>query len=255
MRSEAHESEALVPAPRSPLTVIGAAVHGVLGWGNYLYWTVVVGVFIAIGRVLFPRDPLHRFGGGALSWCWGRLMWWTTPFWWREWQGLEHLEGGPYILVANHQSTIDIPCVFGLPVPVKVSARPGIFHVKVMGPFLRWSGMVNTEHFFEQGKAALDGGISVVVFPEGSRSADGTIQRFRGGAFKLSAATGIPVVPIVMDGAQHIMSKKAFFPTLPVVTVRIRVLEPVRPTDDAKAMSQDVRARMVDALADLRRGA
>ncbi|MEZ4317053.1 MAG: 1-acyl-sn-glycerol-3-phosphate acyltransferase [Myxococcota bacterium] len=232
----------------------GAWVHGFLGWGNYLFWTVTVGVFIALGA-LNPTDRLRRFGGAALSWCWGRFMWWTTPFWWRRWEGLEHLADGPFIIVANHQSTIDIPCLFGLPLPLKVSARPGIFRVPVMGRFLSLSGQVDTDRFFEQSVEALDAGISIVVFPEGSRSADGSVQRFHSGAFKLAVQTGRPILPVAMDGAQEIMSKRAYFPTALVANVKIRVLPPLVPGDDAKALSQEARQRIVDALADLRKAA
>ena len=230
---------------------VGAWVHGVLGWLNYLFWTIVVGIGIAVMR-LNPADRLRRGGGRALSLVWGRWMWWSTPFWWRRWRGLDKLPAEPSILVANHQSTIDIPCLFGLPIPVKISARPGIFHVPVMGPFLRWSGQVNTEHFLQDARAALEGGMSVVVFAEGSRSADGQIQRFRGGAFKLAVATGRPIVPVVMDGAQYIMSKRAYLPTRPYVVVDIEVLEPVPAGEDAKALARNVRGRMIAALDALR---
>jgi 1-acyl-sn-glycerol-3-phosphate acyltransferase len=226
---------------------LGAWVHGLLGWINYLFWTVVVGFGIGLAR-LNPTDPLRRGGGRALSLVWGRWMWWSTPFWWRRWRGLHKLPEEPCILVSNHQSTIDIPCLFGLPMPVKISARPGIFRVPVMGPFLKWSGQVNTDHFLEEATAALEGGMSVVVFSEGSRSADGQIQKFRSGAFKLAVATGRPIVPIVMDGAQYIMSKRAYFPTRPYAVVDIEVLDPVPAGNDARALSRDVRGRMIAAL-------
>lgn len=231
---------------------LGGWIHSAYGWPNYLFWTAASGLLIALGALVSP-DPTRRFGVRALGWCWGRWMWWTTPFWWRDVRGLEHVRSGPYVIVANHQSTIDIPCLYGLPLPIKISARPGIFRVPVMGLFLRWSGQVDTGRFLDEGRAALADGFSVVVFPEGSRSPDGSVQRFHTGAFQLAAETGAPILPVAMDGAQWIMAKRDWFARRLWVTVRVRVLPPVRAGDTPpKELARRVRAMVQDALAALR---
>jgi len=230
---------------------LGGWVHSAYGWPNYLFWTAVVGLFIAIGA-LNPRDHLRSVGARALGLCWGHWMWWTTPFWWRRWRGLENVGEGPYIIVANHQSTIDIPCLFGLPLPMKLSARGGIFRVPVMGHFLRWSGQVDTDAFFEQAKAALEGGYSVAVFPEGSRSVDGEVQRFRSGAFKLAVDTGTPILPVAMDGAQSILCKRHYIAMHWWAVVDVLVMEPIEAGDDPKALSATTRGQIIDALQDIR---
>jgi 1-acyl-sn-glycerol-3-phosphate acyltransferase len=230
---------------------IGGWIHSAYGWPNYLFWTAMAGLFIAIGA-LNRRDHTRWFGIGALHWCWGRLMWWTTPFWWKDVRGLEHLGAGPYVIVANHQSTIDIPCLYGLPLPMKISARTGIFHVPVMGRFLAWSGQIDTGAFFEQGREALASGVSVVVFPEGSRSADGQLQRFHAGAFRLAHETGTAILPVAMDGAQWIMAKQDWFARRLWVTVKVRILPPLPADADPKELSRRTRDAIGAALAELR---
>lgn len=232
---------------------VGVWVHATWGWANYLFWTGVVGVFIALAA-LNPADRLRRGGLLALRWCWGRLLWWTNPFWWRDVRGLEHLGPGPYVIVANHQSVIDIPCLYGLPTELTVSARTGIFHVPIMGRFLGWSGQVDTGRFFDQGAEALAAGVSVVVFAEGSRSPDGELQRFHAGAFQLAERTGTAILPVAMDGARFILPKRGFIPTKAVVTVQVRVLEPIPPVGDASLLSDRTRDALQGGLDRIRSG-
>ena len=232
---------------------LGGWIHSAYGWPNYLFWSAVSGVFIALGA-LNRADRLRHFGSGALGVFWGRMMWMTTPFWWRRWRGLHHLEGGPFVIVANHQSTIDIPCLYGLPIPLRISARPGIFHVPLMGRFLRWSGQIDTSRFLEEAQAMLDDGVSVVVFPEGSRSADGQVQRFHGGAFRLAVRSGRPILPIAMDGAQDIMSKRHYFAMRWWAVVRVHILAPLPAGEDAKTLMRTSRDRIAHALAEMRAG-
>ena len=70
-----------------------------------------------------------------------------------------------------------------------------------MGWFLRLSRQVHQDRFEVEAAEALSKGFSVLVFPEGSRSPDGRIQRFRNGAFEVARNTGVPVLPVVLDGS------------------------------------------------------
>ncbi|MCA9572591.1 MAG: 1-acyl-sn-glycerol-3-phosphate acyltransferase [Myxococcales bacterium] len=213
-------------------------VHALVGWPIYALFTALLGLGIAVGALL---DRSGRLASAALGFFWGRALWVFQPFWRRRFTGLERVGPGPYVVVANHQSVIDIPCLFGLPLPVRVSARPGIFRVPVMGPFLRWSRQVDTDRFIEEAEASLRAGYSVVVFPEGSRSPDGSVHRFRKGAFELATRTGTPILPVAMDGAQHILSKRGFVPDRLVVDVHAHVLPPVTPHGDPKDLAREVR--------------
>lgn len=225
---------------------IGAWIHGAIGWPVYGLWTGLMGGFIALGALL--PDPHRRAGLLALRVFWGRLLWTTSPFSRVEISGTEHITSGPFVVVANHQSVLDIPLLYRLPLRLTVTARPGLFHVPVMGPFLRLSGQVNTATFFEQASAALAAGLSVAVFVEGRRADNEGLQRFHSGAFELAEQTGTPLLPVVLDGTRFILSRHGFMPWRTWVTVRVRVLKPVAAGPDAKNI---VHQRMAPVLADL----
>ena len=220
-------------------------VHGLIACPIYLFWSAVAAVGILIGA-LNPRDHLRRVGIASVGTVWGKLMWTTMPGWQRVFVGLEHIGEGPYVVVSNHQSVLDIPAILGLPLPLKLTARPGIFRVRVMGHFLRWSGQISTDTFFEEGAEALAGGISVAVFPEGSRSTDGSLSRFRKGAFKLAAERGVAVLPVAIDGSRWILPKSSFFPVRFVTPVCVAVCEPVWGDDPAVLAEQSKQA--IDAM-------
>ena len=222
---------------------LGSYFHALIAWPIYLFWTLVLGFFIGVGA-LNPSDKLRRFGLKSLSWIWGGAMWRTQPFWSRKTLGLENLSEGPFVIVANHQSVLDIPRLFSLPIPLTVSARPGIFHVKVMGQFLSLSGQINTDNLLTHAKAALEEGISVVVFAEGTRSPDGEVHRFRQGAFHLAKETNTPILPVALDGAGHILGKRGYIPTQTFVTTYLSVLPPVLPDGPPSELAKQVRAQI-----------
>ncbi len=222
-----------------------------IGWPIFLCITFLAGLGVLLGAAV---DRSGRLSAWALGWIWGRLLWIAEPFWWRRWRGLEQIGEGPYVVVANHQSVIDIPCLFGLPLLLRVSARPGIFRSWPMGPFLRWSKQVNTAQFLEEAEAALRAGFSVIVFPEGSRSPNGRVRRFRKGAFELALRAGVPLLPVAMDGAQHILSKHARMPTRLVVPVHARVLAPILPEGSATDLARRTRAVVEAELSRIREG-
>lgn len=234
-----------------PMQRLLGTIHGIIGWPIFCFWTACAGVGILLGAVLRPRDEARLLGAYALGLCWGRMMWWTQPFWQRAFAGVEHIPEGPCVFVANHQSAIDIPMLFGLPKPLKLVTKPANYRIPIMGPFFRLSGQISTASFMDEGERAIAAGISVVVFAEGSRSKTGVLRRFKRGAFELAARTGVPVVPIALDGARLIMSKKELMPRqlgVPVVGV---IGEPVS-GDDPDAIRAVVHARVSEQLDTLR---
>ncbi len=92
----------------------------------------------------------------------------------------------------------------------------------------------------------------MAVFPEGSRSPDGEVQRFRNGAFRLATELGVPVLPIAIDKSRRIMAKKQYAPQDPVVTVEVRVLPSIAPGEDPKSLNREAKAAIVAALEDIR---
>ncbi len=139
----------------------------------------------------------------------------------------------PCIIIPNHQSFFDPYCMGVLPITNFVFAvRSWPFRIPLYGRCMRRVGYINTEEmdaetFFAKAGALLREGVSVVIFPEGTRSASGRMGRFHSGAFRLALRENAPIVPMCIDGTGAVFPKgKAFGQPTPV---RVRVLDPVDP--------------------------
>jgi 1-acyl-sn-glycerol-3-phosphate acyltransferase len=128
-------------------------------------------------------------------------------------RGLEHLGAGPYLFTPNHQSRFDVAVLLGyLPGSNRFAAKKEAFAHPILGPILRAMGMIPIDRD-DPGEAIRrlnrgDGdGFSVVVFPEGTRSADGRLLPFKKGAFVAAIHNRLPVVPVVCKGTADVMPK------------------------------------------------
>jgi 1-acyl-sn-glycerol-3-phosphate acyltransferase len=246
---------------RGGLGPLGIVVYNLCYW-PYLISTCIVLFLPALALFLLTfwdpkRRLLHRYtsywGAHYLAWA---------PFAEVRVEGREHAErGGPYVFVVNHQSMVDILAVFAIHLPFLWVSKIENFRV----PFLGWNMWLNGYVPLRRGflpsilrmlracLAKLAGGHSLCVFPEGTRSPDGTIQRFFRGAFWLAARARVPVVPVVIEGTGSIIKKGRLRIVPGLVTVRI--LEPVHPEVvgfDSKKLRDLVHHKMSSELERLR---
>jgi len=128
----------------------------------------------------------------------------------------EHELTGPCFFAVNHQSWVDIPALFAaLPVPVLFVAKQELGRVPFLGWFMKGMGMVLVDRADRKGAVRSVGaaaerlrqGWSLLSFPEGTRSADGRVQRFKTAAFAAAVEAGAPVVPIALEGAGRILPR------------------------------------------------
>ena len=106
------------------------------------------------------------------------------------------------------------------------------------------------------GKMWLDRGVSVAIFPEGTRSKDGEIHRFKGGAFALAKEAGVEILPVVMDGTTEVFKPKSiFFNWKHQLT--LKVLPPISAekvlATEPSDMAKEVQEIMTSALAEIRK--
>ena len=120
----------------------------------------------------------------------------------------------PAIIIANHQSHIDLMLMMLLNHKVVVLTNPRNFTNPIYGPALRFAGFIEVdgsyESILEQVKIQVDEGYSIVVFPEGHRSEKGKLQRFHKGAFYLANELNIDILPIIIYGQKESLKKSEF---------------------------------------------
>jgi len=123
---------------------------------------------------------------------------------------------GPCFFAVNHQSWVDIPALFAaLPVPVLFVAKQELGRVPFLGWFMKGMGMVLVDRADRKaavrsvGAAAerLRQGWSLLSFPEGTRSVDGRVQRFKTASFAAAVEAGAPVVPLALEGAGRVLPR------------------------------------------------
>ena len=163
-----------------------------------------------------------------------------------------------YIFVSNHQSIYDIPIVFStLPYQVRIIAKKSLGRFPFLGWHLRRTGHLLVDRRSPDPRAILrqwmelvSKGLSLVVFPEGTRSLDGRIGRFKAGSFLLAIQAGLPIVPVAISGSRHVMLKNRLMVKPGKVTLVVR--PPIEtagryePTvEGARRLADEVRAQII----------
>lgn len=234
---------------------------------SYLYWTVIVvtcPVFfvgaVFVWLVTWPFDrrkvALHLFSS-----AWAVFYVRLNPLWRLRTIGRERLPwNGAAVLVANHASLIDILVLFDLFRPYKWVSKSEIFKVPVIGWNMRLNGYVplvrgrgeSVRRMMARCDELLEQGSPVLLFPEGRRTDDGTLQAFKNGAFELAVRHGVPVFPIAVHGTGSALPKHGLV-LREQVRARVEVLEPLDPADHADLGALRDAARDVIARALTRR--
>jgi 1-acyl-sn-glycerol-3-phosphate acyltransferase len=220
-------------------------------WGGIIALTNVI--LFAIFNPLV--DPGRRVVGNV-SRFWGVVIFWVLPRVKVRVEGLEHLaSGGPYVLTANHQSTSDITLVLGFLPHMKFVAKDALFRTPPLCINMRISGYIPArigqkdanEKVGADIKKWLKRGVNVIVFAEGTRSADGKIQRFRQGPFAIAREAGVKVVPVAFHNTKSILPKNSWkycFNT----EVLIRVMPPIEVAEDPKETAALARQKVQEVL-------
>ena len=153
----------------------------------------------------------------------------------------------PSIIIANHQSFIDILAIVMLSPKVKLLTNDWVYNSILFGWAIRYAGYITASHGNETNvkaiKEMLDEGYSLAIFPEGTRSKDGKIGRFHKGAFMLSQELNIPITPVLLHGFHFTMSKHDYM--LKNGSITIKVLPPILPTDKSFGESYQHRTKAV----------
>jgi len=171
-------------------------------------------------------------------------------------EGMENLPSCGAVLVANHQSIVDIPMLLSaFPRPVRFLAKRELGEIPLFGKAMAAAGNLfidrddprNAVRMLRDVGARLRDGRLVVVFPEGTRSGDGSIGEFRPGAFYLAQKSGAPVVPVYIGGGRIALPKGSL--RVRPADLLVRVLPPLSPDEGAggskEQIAESVRSRLI----------
>ena len=214
---------------------------------------------IALGVVSLASSVFDRRGnfGHQCARAWAWLILATTGVEVHR-TGLDQLDRRrSYVFVSNHQSIYDIPIVFSsMPFQLRILAKQSLGNFPFLGWHLRRTGHMLVDRsrsgaaLFQRVSALLRNDVSLIVFPEGSRSVDGRVGRFKGGLFYVAIEAGLPIVPLSIRGSRHVMRKGRLMtcPGRVDLTVHAPIeTQGLRP-EDAKSLAGRVRAIVETAV-------
>jgi 1-acyl-sn-glycerol-3-phosphate acyltransferase len=144
-------------------------------------------------------------------------------------KGLENIPSGVCLFAANHTSNADAPAIVGsIPRRLAIFGRKSLFDIPIVGLAFSLAKFVpvdrgNRDAALASVKQAVEyikTGSSFLVYPEGTRSPDGRLHRFKKGSFVMAIEAGVPIVPVACSGAHRIMKKNSLIVYPGKVTVR-----------------------------------
>jgi 1-acyl-sn-glycerol-3-phosphate acyltransferase len=169
-------------------------------------------------------------------------------------KGLSNLKPGrSYIYMANHMSNFDIPVLQAfLPVQFRWLAKAELYKIPVFGYAMKRAGYISIDRSdrksaIESLNKAVDiirNGISVVIFPEGTRSRTHNIQPFKKGGFFLAVDSGVPIIPIIIHGTERIMPKKQML--IKPGNVTLEIVKPINSSDYTRETKNDLMDKIRD---------
>lgn len=230
--------------------------------GSLVFWGFVVlssalmfPIAVLIWAVTAPFDPrrraLHTF-----TCFWASLYTWLNPAWRVTIHGRDLVKPDTtYMFVANHLSLLDILVLFRLFYDFKWVSKAEIFKVPAIG----WNMRMNRYIALKRGdrdsvvemlarcRQTLAKGSSVMMFPEGTRSADGQMRAFKTGAFELAVEAQVPIVPIAIQGTGNALPKHGFVlrGRHPITVTVLPPFAPGSSVDEASARAREQIATVV----------
>ena len=187
-------------------------------WRTVFFLIPAISVYTIVLGTLSIFSTFFDSKGHAAHWCartWSWLILATTGVDVRV-TGLDLVNRGEtYVFISNHQSIYDIPVIFAsLPFQLRIIAKESLGRFPFLGWHLIRSGhlLVDRSHpdrsgILKRWRRLVGDHLSLIIFPEGTRSADGRVGRFKAGSFLLALEAGLTIVPISVSGSRHVMQK------------------------------------------------
>ena len=171
-------------------------------------------------------------------------------------EGLSNIDPSKsYIYMSNHQSNFDIPVLLAhLKVQFRWLAKAELFRIPLFGIAMKRSGYISIDRsdrrsaFASLKRAAeiIRNGVSVIIFPEGTRSRDGNMRPFKKGGFVLATDSRVPIVPVIVHGTWPIMQKDRL--RINPGDVVMEIGKPIETADYTRKTKEDLMEKVKDAI-------
>lgn len=217
---------------------------------------------MAVVRLITLSDP-GRYAVGYLFRRIGPVMASLNPLWRFSTSGAPPPDPRrPYVVVSNHESFADILLISHLPWEMKWLSKAELFKVPVLGWLMRLAGDIpvrrgegrSAVEALQRCRVVLKRRVSVMIFPEGTRSTTADMLPFKDGAFRLAIDSGVPILPLVVSGTGTALPKHGW--RFGRSKAEVRVLEPIETAGltakDVPALRERVRERILQARDALR---
>lgn len=209
------------------------ALFTILFYLLFFCFTLVYFLIFCLAFVITVPFDKKRFVMHWMSWLWIRCYFGLVPRWKVTVEGLENIDKEQtYVIVVNHRSMMDILLMYYVPLNFRWVSKKEVYKWPLFGWVLWMHGDIAIERggrsaikkLVADGKEWMSRGVSVTIFPEGTRGTADGLGRFKDGAFALAKSAGVPILPCVLSGTERTFSgwrlnfKNRF---------HVRVLEPI----------------------------
>ncbi len=195
---------------------------------------IIFPVYMVLWALTFSFDRKLILVHYATS-LWASLYIWINPWWQITIENREKLKRNKtYIIISNHQSMLDILVLFRLLAHFRWVSKSEIFKIPVVGWIMTLNNYIKVNRgdkksvmkMLEKSKKVVASGISILIFPEGTRSRNGNLQQFKDGAFILAADTRTGILPVIINAVSGNLARKGIF-IMNKLSVKVRILDEI----------------------------
>lgn len=247
----------------SLLSRLRRAVLGLYTYGEFFGAGVLLLPAFAWVALATRRDVTCRARGHMMRF-YGRLTSALTPLWRFSVEGAVPADFAArgYVVISNHESTADPFLLSHLPFDMRFVAKHELFTLPLIGWLMRLGGDIplkrgetqSVREMSDACKRTLEGGLAIMLFPEGTRSPDGALLPFKDGAFRLAIETGAPILPLAVAGTRSCRPKGSLW--FGEARAKVRILEPLPvgglTLADLPLLKERARSAIGEAACDLR---
>jgi 1-acyl-sn-glycerol-3-phosphate acyltransferase len=171
-------------------------------------------------------------------------------------KGLSNLRPGKsYIYMPNHMSNFDIPVLQAhLPVQFRWLAKAELYKIPIFGQAMKSAGYISIDRSdrrsaiesLNQAAKMIKNGVSVIIFPEGTRSSTRSIQPFKKGGFFLAVDSGVSIIPIIIHGTDQIMPTKKI--SIKPGNVILEITKPIKSSNYTRKTKDELMTKVRNTI-------